>query len=286
MNSCARRVQSLRLLRPHLPRWRSLPKVFSSCVSRPQPAGQAPNDNSQMTPSSPQLLTVRGGWWEQRRLVGRGGAADFTPIWGLACIGRHSTHAAGELHLISPQILSPFPSSSPSSSSSTSSSSCLHQSQPRGFLVVWGFPRWWLHVPLPPHTYSPVDKAPRAWAPPRKLNPRDPKPRNLWNGRLHWETSWPQGFQHSRQWWLPNKDRRGEGVDAEAVGGDLGGGDGEHHQCQPSWWRLGLVGGVCLLHDPYRWWVHPNHWEPDRCPILPFQPTESPTPLASSSSPW
>ena len=176
----------------------------------------------------------------------------------------------------------------PPNSSSFFSASCLHQSQAGGFLVVWGFPRWWLHVPLPhPCIYSPVDKAPGAWALPRRLNPRDLTPWNLWNGWLHRETPRPRGLQPGLQWWLSNKDRRrGEGRGkAKAFGGDQGGGDWEHHKCQPSWWRLGLVGGLRLLHDPHRRWVRRTYRSSTRS-ILSFQPMESPTPSASSSWRW
>ena len=253
MDCCARWiwVQSLRLLRPHLAKVLS---AATSCVFW-QP----------MHTSPPLAMTIlwhsgllRRCWYESGGERGWCGHELESNLRVGLQRSPLSTHPAwGEQLLISP-ILSPL-SFQPSSSSS-SFSACLHQSQPRGFLVVWGFPRWWLHVPLPPHcAYSPVDKAPRAWARPRRLNPRDPKPWNLWNGWLHWETPRPWGFQ-PRQWWLSNKDRRrGEGgrrgVKAKASGGDQGGGDWEHHKCQPSWWGLGLVGGLRLLHDPHRRWV-------------------------------
>ena len=182
-----------------------------------------------------------GGWWRS------GFPISTTHMRAVPCNSRRWPHAGGEQQWISWSSCHPSPSLPPA---------CLHQSQPRGFLVVWGFPRWWLHVPLTPHTYSPVDKAPRAWAPPRRLNPRDPTFQPVRDGGIQWETPRPRGFP--RQCRLSNKDR-GEGVvGAEAApGGHQGGGDGEHNQREPSWWRLGMVGGLRILHDPHRRWVKP-----------------------------
>ena len=260
MDSCARWtwLQSLKLLRRVIYLWRSLPTFYalatSCCVSKCWCWSNSYNGVTWV------LLSGSGAW------VSGGGVI---PVGASGCIGqpmqvRSQITMSPFLSSPSSSSLSPFLSSSPSSSFSA----CLHQSQLRGFLAVWGFPRWWLHVHLPPHISSfPVDKAPRAWAPPRRLNPRDPTFQPVRDGGIQWETPRPRGFP--RQCRLSNKDR-GEGVvGAEAApGGHQGGGDGEHHQREPSWWRLGMVGGLRILHDPHRRWVKPpficalNHISP------------------------